>query len=215
MTTVKIYGILAKKFGNIFKLNIGSCRENDVISAIDSIKNNFRKTILNLSKNGFHYCLQKMGKDLFILPCIGGSGANGKIIVGIILIIIAIVLTVLSFGAATPFLMWTYAILATVVSAAGTASLQMGMAENAMKGMNQQRYESVGGNAMSSQAAGKSYVFGGEINALSQGSTISIGYGKFRCGSNVVAVSIKTYPTNYTFLEQTSVDFKNIISLYD
>lgn len=215
MTTVKIHGVLAKKFGSTFKLNIGSCRENDVVLAIDSIKNNFRKTILDLSKKGFHYCLQKMGKDLFIVPCVSGSGATGKIIAAIILLIIAVVLTVLSAGAATPLLQFAYAALATIASAAGTMLLQQGMMENAMKGMNQQKYQSVGGNAMASQAAGKSYIFGGKVNLLSQGSNIPIGYGKFRCASNVIATSVKSYPTNSTFLEESSIDSKNIISLYD
>ena len=52
MTTVKIYGLLSKEFGTTIKIHLGKI--NDVLIAIDAVKNGFRKKVNELSRSNFN-----------------------------------------------------------------------------------------------------------------------------------------------------------------
>ena len=91
MTTVKIYGLLSKEFGTTIKIHLGKI--NDVLIAIDAVKNGFRKKVNELSKSNFNYSLEidKKNKTIHILPIIGGSGKAWKWIVTVVLFVAAVV----------------------------------------------------------------------------------------------------------------------------
>jgi len=65
MTTIRLHGILAQKYGQVFKMDIGKPR--DVIRAIDANRDGFRKTVVDLQKQGFSYELivnkKRLNKD--------------------------------------------------------------------------------------------------------------------------------------------------------
>jgi len=86
MTTIRLHGILAQKYGREFKMHLDKPR--DVIRAIDANRSGFRKTVVDLQKEGFTYELlinkKRLNKESFInhkqadqidfIPFIVGSG---------------------------------------------------------------------------------------------------------------------------------------------
>jgi predicted phage tail protein len=86
MTTIRLHGILAQKYGKVFEMEIDKPR--DVIRAIDANREGFRKTVVDLQKQGFSYELivnkKRLNKEEFsnnkkpqeidFVPFIVGSG---------------------------------------------------------------------------------------------------------------------------------------------
>jgi predicted phage tail protein len=205
MTTVKIYGFLAKEFGSTIKVHLGKI--NDALNAIDAIKNGFRKKINELNKNKFNYSFyfDSKKKTLHMLPIIGGSGKAWKWIVTAILVVAAIVCFVLGQpGLGMMFL---------------NAAFTMGQAAYmAMKKPPSpaETSESIGGATYTSEASGKSYIFNNKQNTSSQGSIVDLGYGKFKTSSKIIAISVKTYPSNITFVEESDILLNaEKINIYD
>ncbi len=205
MTTVKIYGLLSREFGETIKIHLGKI--NDVLIAIDAVKNGFRKKINELNKNEFNYSIyfDPKKKTLYILPVIGGSGKAWKWIVTALLVVAAIIAFVFQMpGLGMMFL-----------------NMAMSMAQYAafkpsiMKPPKMPD-QSIGGAAFSAESAGKSYIFDNMQNTSSQGTIVNFGYGRFKTASKILAISVKSYPTNITFREEA--DFYNLankIDVYD
>lgn len=202
MTTVKIYGLLSKEFGTTIKIHLG--RINDVLIAIDAVKNGFRKKINELNKNNLNYSveIEKRNKIIHILPIIGGSGKAWKWIVTAVLVVAAVV----SFAFNMPQLGMFF--LQTALSMAQYAAMKP--PPPPPKGPDQ----FIGGAVYSSEAVGKSYVFSNLQNLSSQGVIVDFGYGKFKTASKILAISVKTYPTNIKFNEEVTT-LANRISIYD
>lgn len=223
MTTIRLHGLLSKKFGSIIKLYLGNL--NHVISAIDSIKQDFRKKINELSIEGFNYFIQKDPVDsnvIHVMPYVVGAGRVAMIVAIVIIMVVAIILTagaasagVGAFAAAAgstsaaavtagATMITVAGISMTAVGAASAAmtlfSIAGSMAYSMLTAKAPEAAASVGGAmggaAMGSIAAGKSYVFSSANNAETQGSTIPLGYGKMKIGSKLINFSIKETPTN-------------------
>jgi predicted phage tail protein len=79
----------------------------------------------------------------------------------------------------------------------------------------QQKGKGAGGGTKLTGGKGKSYALGADLNLASQGSMVSIGYGKMKMGSNVIAASIKNNPTNVDFEQNAISTSNNALSLYD
>jgi len=62
MTDIILHGILAKEFGESFKMKI--YRASNVIKAIDVNRTNFNKRIFELAREGFHYTLIVDGRKI-------------------------------------------------------------------------------------------------------------------------------------------------------
>ncbi len=205
MTTVKIYGLLSKEFGETIKIHLG--RINDVLIAIDAVKNGFRKKINELNKNKLSYCIQidKKNKTLSILPVIGGSGKAWKWIVTVVLVIAAVV----AFYFGMPMLGMSLL----------SSAFQMGqyamMKLPTIKPPKSQE-QSVGGAFYASESAGQSYIFDNTQNISSQGTIVDFGYGRFKTASKILAISVKNYPTNIPFSEEANFyNLANKIDVYD
>src|SRR6056300_230225 len=98
MTTIRLHGILAQKYGEVFKMDINKPR--DVIRAIDANRDGFRKTVVDLQKQGFTYELivnkKRLNKEEFLnskspqeidfVPFIVGSGPETWIALAIALV---------------------------------------------------------------------------------------------------------------------------------
>jgi predicted phage tail protein len=191
MTTVKIYGFLAKEFGSTIKVHLGKI--NDALNAIDAIKNGFRKKINELNKNKLSYCIEidKKNKTLYILPVIGGSGKAWKWIVTVVLVIAAVV----AFYFGMPQLGMFFLNMAFTMGQ--YAAMKPPPPPSPMAD------QFVGGATYSTEAVGKNYIFDNLQNVSSQGSIVNFGYGRYKTASKILAISVKTYPTNISFVDES------------
>lgn len=188
MTEVKIHGYLSKLFGSSFKFHLGKI--NDVVKAIDSIKPNFRKKLIELQSNGYAYSLQIKDNLINIIPFINGSGKTFAQTLSIILIVVGIIL-----------------LFVPGMQGAGMQLIMMGVqlgipAFFPPKIIFPDTSGSTGGATFATESIGKSYVFSNASNLASQGSLINIGYGKLLIGSRIINISIKSYTTNQKFAQE-------------
>ena len=174
MTTIRLHGILAKKYGEVFKMEINKPR--DVIRAIDSNREGFRKAVIDLQKQGFSYELvvnkKRLNKEEFLnnknpqeidfVPFIVGSADFG--------------LSILFMLASTAI---QYALMDPGVIDGG---------------------ESTVGGSESSLTFNNS-----QINLTSQGSPLPIGYGRLKVGSSVIQSSVKSIPQTVDTIDAMTV----------
>ncbi len=183
MTIVNIHGILAREYGNFFKLNLPNPK--DVLEAIDCNREGFLQRLVQLQKEGLCYDLiinKKRitnGPDMDnisdantidLVPAISGSGpAMGPILAAIF-----------------PSLSGTVALkaIAFVANAVLFASISYALAPKPEN------------EALEIEADGSksSLIFTNTVNVASQGSPVPIGYGRLKVGSQVVQATIKSFP---------------------
>ncbi len=164
MTTIRLHGILAQKYGKVFKMDIS--KPKDVIRAIDANRDGFRKTVMDLQKEGFSYEIlvnkQRLNKESFLnskkaqeidlVPFIVGAGTSL-----LIALVISLVSAVVQFALMDP----------------GT----------------------IDGGQSTVGADNKSLMFtSSQINLAAQGSPLPIGYGRLKVGSSVIQASLKSLP---------------------
>jgi predicted phage tail protein len=71
-----------------------------------------------------------------------------------------------------------------------------------------------GGSTSNTDGSTRSYVFDNLQNDAFQGKPIPIGYGRMKVGSNVIGVSMRTYPLDQLFNNEIAI--KNIpVTIYD
>lgn len=172
MTTIRLHGILAQKYGEVFKMDISKPR--DVIRAIDANRDGFRKTVIDLQKQGFSYEIlvnkKRLNKDSFFnskkpqeidfVPFIVGSGPEQ--------ILIALLISLAS------------------------AAIQYALMD---PGTIDGGETVVGGDS-------KSLMFSSsQINLAAQGSPLPIGYGRLKVGSSVIQSSLKSLPQTVNSLD--------------
>jgi predicted phage tail protein len=172
MTTIRLHGILAQKYGEVFKMDISKPR--DVIRAIDANRDGFRKTVMDLQKEGFSYEIlvnkKRLNKDSFLnskkaqeidlVPFIVGSGLPDLVVA----LIFSLVSAVVQFALMDP----------------GT----------------------IDGGQSTVGADNKSLMFSSsQINLAAQGSPLPIGYGRLKVGSSVVQASLKSLPQTTNSLD--------------
>ena len=102
-------------YGKELKLKVGNL--DYLIHAIDCVKSGFRDALKKLKENGQNYFIIKRGLDICIVPCVCGMGKAKMIIIGILIVIAAVILAVLTAGSGLAAL--TGMVQAT--TAAGTA----------------------------------------------------------------------------------------------
>jgi predicted phage tail protein len=193
MTVIRIHGLLSKEFGSHLKINLGGL--NDVVRAIDAIKEGFRKKIIELQSKGYNFSIQKLNNEIHICPLLYGAGRSFMKIFSIFLIVVGIVL--LCFGIPLGL---------SLIS----SGLQLAMAAYSKPKTNFGDMNSkTGGQTYAVQAGGKSYIFSNSNNLVSQGSFVALGYGLFKAGSSTINISIKSTPTN----ENAILDVQNSFSL--
>ena len=164
MTTIRLHGILAQKYGKVFKMHLDKPR--DVVRAIDANKDGFRKTVVDLQKQGFSYELlvnrkrlnkdsflnQKNPKEIDFVPFIVGSGP--ELLIGLAL-------------------------------GLGSALIQYALMDPGTID---------GGESTVGSDQGSLTFSGSQINLTAQGSPLPIGYGRLKVGSSVIQSSIKSVP---------------------
>jgi predicted phage tail protein len=211
MTNIIIKGALGKKFGEFFKFKIKNPLE--AFRAIEVNRSGFFVELKKLSQMGCDYAIivdgeiikdkheleeNKKIKTIFIIPTIIGTGFLAPMIAAAIglagsKIAIFVIGTVLqtAFSLGVSFLI---------------SSLQKTAAPPQQK-------IAVGGATAAVEARGKSFIFSNSENTAKQGSSIPVGYGKFKVNSNVVAINIKNYNSNITnVIEFTQLQQSSFIS---
>jgi predicted phage tail protein len=198
MTNIILHGILAKEFGENFRMKIH--KAINVVKAIDVNRRTFNKRIFELSREGLNYTIivdgkkiteleelniQKEPQEIHLVPLIMGSG--GALIVGGIA---GAVLGSAAAGAAFAAV-GVGALLSSVVSAViltvVSVGLQMLLAPKPDAGPP---------ISSSTKALSESFAFSNKANVATQGSAVPVGYGRLKVGSQLIQMSVKSYPQN-------------------
>ena len=175
MTQVYIHGILAREYGDVFKLSLPNPK--DVLEAIDCNRSGFIRRLVELQKEGFCYDIiidkkrvtqeehitgVKNPKTIDLVPAISGAGPFTAII-GLF--------TGGGFLASV-----AKAILFAAISYALTPKPEVEALE------------------IEADASKSSLIFSNTVNVASQGSPVPIGYGRLKVGSQVIQATIKSFP---------------------
>jgi predicted phage tail protein len=191
MTNIILHGILAKEFGGNFRMKIH--KAINVVKAIDVNRRTFNKRIFELSREGLNYTMivdgkkiteleelniQKEPQEIHLVPLIMGSG-------GVALV------TALGFATTAGTLVGGAAFAAAainfVILTAVSVGLQMLLAPKPDAGPP---------ISSSTKALAESFAFSNKANVAAQGSAVPIGYGRLKVGSQLIQMSIKSYPQN-------------------
>jgi predicted phage tail protein len=177
MTTIRLHGILAKEYTDIFTMEIG--KPSSVFNAIDCNRKGFLKRVIELQKEGFIYDIivnknritdgyqmdtMKNPDTIDLVPVIVGSGP----IAGFL------------FGAKSLMGMMAGSLVLSGIS----------YALSPKPDTQDQRVSAT------AEASKSSFVFGGSVNTASQGTPVPIGYGRLKVGSKVIQATVKSFPQN-------------------
>ena len=189
MTNIILHGILAKEFGESFRMKINKAA--NAVKAIDVNRRTFNKRIFQLSREGLNYTMivdgkkiteleelniQKEPQQIHLVPLIVGSG--GAILVAAIIGGGATAGTLVG-GAA-----FAAAVINAVVLTAVSIGLQMLLAPKPDAGPP---------ISASTKALAESFNFSNKANTASQGVPVPVGYGRLKVGSQLIQMSIKSY----------------------
>lgn len=191
LRTIRLYGELGKKYGKVHRLHVASVAE--AIRALSANFKDFKQHLIdsdkriagyevwdgkhNLSEDNPEAFHLNNSADIKIVPRVKGSSAAGRIIAGVVLVVIGAVIQYVSGGTATPLAQWFYATGASMILG-GIVGLMT---------------KSTAGSTLESESANtESYIFSGPVNTTKQGSPIRIGYGKMIVGSQVISASLTT-----------------------
>jgi predicted phage tail protein len=187
MIVFQLYGELGAKYGKEFKLHVKTVREGIALLAANF--KDFKQHLIDsdtrlagyevwandesLAATENDFKLQREGAVVKIIPVAKGAGANGRIIAGVVLVIVGVLLNVYGGGSGSPVIM------------AGIGLIAGGIAEKlAPKPKTNPEKDDIND--------AKSYIFSGPVNSTKQGRPVAIGYGKMIVGSNVISASITT-----------------------
>jgi len=195
MTTITLHGILAKEFGNVFNMKI--YRAANTIKAIDANRRNFQKRIFELAKEGFNYTIivdgkkitelaelniQKEPQEVHLVPLIIGAGG-----VSLVSAIVVAGGGVVGAGGLVGGALFAANLINAVVIGVVSMGLQMLLAPEPDAGPQ---------ISATTKALSESFSFSNKLNVASQGSPVPVGYGRLKVGSQLIQMSVKSYPQN-------------------
>ena len=177
LTTIKLGGVLGKKYGKTFKMAARTPSE-----AIQMLAATFKTFMEDLGKYNYRVVLNKdtldedsikaglniTGKCIRFIPKFVGSGNYGRIVAGVVLVLIG-----------------TFVVRNPALVQAGYG-LIIGGVIGLMFGTNPSS------NNDSEDSNKTSYLFGGTVNTTGQGNPVPILYGRRLVGSQVISAGIST-----------------------
>ena len=185
MKTIKLYGILAKKFGKEFHLAVDNTRE--AVRALSIQLPGFEKFMIHAHEHGLDFAVfqdnQNIGeteldmntnaKVIKIVPRVIGAGGNGVLqtILGAVLVVVGIVVTGMSFGSAG-------AVGAALIGA-GIGMMVGGVAMMLMPKIEDQDENQDGNRANNG--------FGGAVTTVAQGNPVPVLRGRREVGGFIVS----------------------------
>jgi len=185
LTTIKLSGSLAAKFGRVHQRLLETGTTNEAFSALKNTLQGFELFIKEQAKLGLRYAIFRNGRntgqdefdlagtrEIRIVPVIGGSKRAGvmQTIIGAVLIVVGVFTTI--FG--------DYSGSVIQVGVAMVAGGVVQMLSPQAKGLK--------GREAAENAP--SYAFGGAVNTTAAGNPVGIGYGKRRIGGAIISAGI-------------------------
>lgn len=184
LKTIKLYGILAKRFGKEFRLDVENTRE--AMRALCVQIPGFEHFMLHAHEQGLEFAVfqdnQNIGeseidmstnaKVIKVVPKVIGSGGAVQAIIGAVLIVVGVVVTGMTFGAAAP--------IGAALIGAGIGMMVGGVAMMLMPKTETTQDDNQDGNK-----ANKG--FGGAVTTVSQGNPVPVLYGQREVGGFIAS----------------------------
>ena len=184
LKTIKLYGILAKKFGKEFKLNIENTRE--AMRALSVQVPGFENFMLHAHEQGLEFAVfqdkQNIGENeldmsteakvIKIVPKVKGSGGAVQTIIGAVLVVVGVLITIGTLGGSAP--------LGAALIGAGIGMMVGGVAMMLMPKVDNTQDENQDGNK-----ANKG--FGGAVTTVAQGNPVPVLYGRREVGGFIAS----------------------------
>ena len=178
LRTVRLYGVLAKKFGRQFKFDVNSPKE--AVAALRATVPGFEAHLLEHSEPGYHVFTGKenigvdqlhhpTNQDIRIVPAITGAKEGGVLqtILGIVLVVVGV---------------W---FMQPNITALGVSLIVGGVAQMLFAPPKpKQASERENPNNR------PSYSFDGAVNTSQQGNPVPVGYGRLIVGSQVISAGM-------------------------
>jgi predicted phage tail protein len=189
MMEVRLHGSLGRDFGKVWNLEVYSVRE--AMNAICALKPGFRQAVLALDRAGLAFKV-RAGRDLHkaeelgeedlelnltetrvdVVPIMRGAGAAGRIIAGVVLVIVAVVYGYYSEDWAT----------AGHIGMAGVSLIIGGVAQLLSPQPKKQQFKD----------DIKSWTINGPLNTTDQGNPVPVVYGEVLTGGVPISAGLNT-----------------------
>ncbi len=183
LKTIKLYGILAKKFGKEFRLDVENTRE--AMRALSVQVPGFEKFMLHAHEQGLRFAVFQdkqnitekeldMSTDarvIKIVPKVVGAGGDGGIlntILGAVLIVVGVVMNVWTPGSGTALI------------GAGIGMFIGGVAQMLMPKVDNKQDQNQDGNK-------SNFGFGGAVTTIAQGNPVPVLYGQREVGGFIAS----------------------------
>ena len=183
LKTIKLYGILAKKFGKEFRLDVENTRE--AMRALCVQVPGFEHFMLHAHEQGLEFAvfqdkqniseteldMSTSAKIIKVVPKVRGAGGAVQTILGAVLVVVGIVVTGMSFGSAG-------AVGAGLIGA-GIGMMVGGIAQMLMPKIENQDQNQDGNKANKG--------FGGAVTTVAQGNPVPVLYGQREVGGFIAS----------------------------
>lgn len=183
LKTIKLYGILAKKFGKEFHLAVENTRE--AMRALCVQVPGFEHFMLHAHEQGLEFAvfqdkqniseteldMSTSAKVIKVVPKVKGAGGAVQTIIGAVLVVVGIVVTGMSFGSAG-------AVGAALIGA-GVGMMVGGIAMMLMPKVENQDQNQDGNKANKG--------FGGAVTTVAQGNPVPVLYGQREVGGFIAS----------------------------
>ena len=181
LKTIKLYGILAKKFGKEFRLDVGNTRE--AMRALSVQVQGFEHFMLHAHEQGLEFAvfqddenisekeldMSTSAKVIKVVPKVKGAGGAVQTIFGAVLVVVGAVLTFT--GVAAP--------LGAALIGAGVGMMVGGIAMMLMPKIESQDQNQDGNKANKG--------FGGAVTTVAQGNPVPVLYGQREVGGFIAS----------------------------
>lgn len=199
MKTIQLYGELADKFGSDPIMLDAATPQMITRGLISRFGLEFRKIIsagtfeflcINSNTDKKLYIHDEMTAqmsvdhdEIHITPKAEGSGKFGQIIMGVVLIVVGVVITGMSFGLASPI---GGAFIAAGIGMIAGGVVQLLIGSPTPDSLSNERPDSR-----------PSYIFNGSVNTYEQGGPCPLVYGRIRAGSVIVSAGFEAARQSY------------------
>lgn len=183
LKTIKLYGILAKKFGKEFQLDVASTRE--AMRALSMQIPGFEHFMLHAHEQGIAFAVfqdkYNIGESeidmhteanvIKVVPRVMGAGGVIQTIVGAVLVVVGVLITIGTLGGGAP--------LGAALIGAGVGMMVGGIAMMLMPKIESQDENQDGNRANKG--------FGGAVTTVAQGNPVPILYGEREIGGFIAS----------------------------
>ena len=187
LKTIKLYGILAKKFGKEFRLDVENTRE--AMRALSVQVPGFEHFMLHAHEQGLEFAvfqdkqniseseidMATKAKVIKIVPRVMGAGGDGGIIqtiLGAVLIVVGVLVTIGTLGGGAP--------LGAALIGAGIGMMIGGIAQMLMPKIDNNQDQNQDGNK-------SNFGFGGAVTTIAQGNPVPVLYGQREIGGFIAS----------------------------